>query len=113
VGDNEKKFKELAKWIVDNLGPEVPFHILRFFPSYKMMSFPDTPVQTLEKFAEEAKKIGMKYVYVGNVPGHENENTYCPNCNTLLIERAGFTSASYLKNGKCPKCGTKIDVVTD
>jgi len=113
VGDDEKKFKELAKWVVDNLGSEVPFHVLRFFPSYKMMGFPDTPVKTLEKFAEEAKKLGMKYVYVGNVPGHDYENTYCPSCNTLLIKRSGFNAISNVEKGKCPKCGAKVNIVTD
>ena len=113
IGDDVKKFRELVKWVVDNLGPDTPFHILRFFPSYKMSEFPDTPLETLEKFAAESKKMGMKYVYVGNVPGHKYENTYCSNCNELLVERIGFNVVLNLKKNKCPKCGKEINVVLD
>jgi pyruvate formate lyase activating enzyme len=109
VGDDKEKLIDLARWILKELGPNTPFHIIRFFPSYKMMNFDSTPISTLEDFAREAKKIGLKYVYVGNVPGHKWENTYCPNCGELLVERVGFSASSKLVEEKCPRCGTKLE----
>jgi len=112
VGDNLEDFKKLCKWIVDNLGDETPLHILQFFPTFKMLDLPRTPVGTLEKAYEIAKKEGLKYVYVGNVHGHEKENTYCPNCDTLAIERTifGVSKFSLKKDLKCLKCGNKIPI---
>lgn len=108
VGDDMEKFRKLVKWIVDELGADVPFHILRFFPNYKISEFPSTPSATLEKFFDEAKKQEMNYVYIGNVLG-EKENTYCPNCKELLIERSGFQSRIVnLKKDRCGKCGERI-----
>jgi len=112
VGDNLDDLKKLCKWILDNLGDETPFHILQFFPTFKMLDLPRTPVGTLEKAYEIAKKEGLKYVYVGNVHGHEKENTYCPNCDTLAIERTifGVSKFSLKKDLKCLKCGNKIPI---
>lgn len=109
IGDDKEKFKELVEWVLKELGPSTPFHIIRFFPSYKMVNVDSTPISTLEEFAKEAKKIGLKYVYVGNVPGHDLENTRCPNCGELLIERFGFEVRTNLKEGSCPKCGYKLE----
>jgi pyruvate formate lyase activating enzyme len=112
IGDKIEEFRKLVKWIVENLGEETPFHLIRFFPSYKLLDLPPTPVVTLEKFAAEAKKLGLVYVYVGNIPGHRLENTYCPNCNSLLIERMGFRArAINLEANKCKICGKKIKVI--
>jgi pyruvate formate lyase activating enzyme len=109
VGDKIEDLRKLVKWIVDELGPETPFHLIRFFPTYKMIDIPETPVETLEKFVKEARKLGLNYVYLGNVPGHENENTYCPNCKELLVERIGFESRIInLEKDRCRKCGEKI-----
>jgi pyruvate formate lyase activating enzyme len=74
-----------------------------------MTTLDSTQISVLEEFAEEAKKIGLKYVYIGNVPGHKWENTYCPNCGTLLIERFGFEVKSNLKKDECPNCGQKLE----
>jgi pyruvate formate lyase activating enzyme len=109
IGDRKDKFKELVDWILNNLGPEVPLHIIRFFPNYKMTDFNPTSISTLEEFFEEAKRIGLKYVYIGNVPGHKWENTYCPNCKFLLVERFGFQVKSKLIEDKCPNCGQKLE----
>lgn len=108
IGDSKEKLKELASWVLNELGTETPLHIIRFFPSYKMVGFNPTPVSTLEDFAKEAKGIGLRYVYVGNVPGHDWENTYCQNCGELLVERIELSVKSNLSKGKCPKCGEKI-----
>jgi len=106
VGDNLEDLKKLCKWIVDNLGEETPFHILQFFPTYKL-DLPRTPVETMEKAYEIAKKQGLRYVYLGNVHGHKMENSFCSKCNTLLVERTimGVTKFMLKKDCKCPTCG--------
>jgi pyruvate formate lyase activating enzyme len=109
IGDKKTKFKEFCKWILENLGSSIPVHIIRFFPNYKMIDTDSTPISELEEFAKEAKEMGLKYVYIGNVPGHEWENTYCPNCGELLIERFGFEVRSKITEDKCPKCGKKLE----
>jgi pyruvate formate lyase activating enzyme len=109
-GDNPDYFKKLVAWISENLGKETPFHILRFFPTYKVYDIPETPLKVLENFAEEAKK-SLLYVYLGNVPGHKFENTYCPSCGSLLIERFGFSSKIVgLVGNECKVCKEKINV---
>jgi pyruvate formate lyase activating enzyme len=79
---------------------------------YKMDDLYPTPVETLEMAYDIAKKEGMRFVYLGNVGGHKYENTYCPECNTLLIDRVGFrVSAIKIMDGKCPECGEEIPMV--
>lgn len=111
VGDNLEDVKKLCKWILDSLGDETPFHILQFFPTFKMLDLPRTPLATLEKAYDIAKKEGLKYVYLGNV-SHKTENTYCPNCGALAIERTilGVTKFFLKKDLKCLKCGNKIPI---
>jgi pyruvate formate lyase activating enzyme len=111
IGDNLEDVKKLCKWIVDNLGEETPFHILQFFPTYKLLDLPRTPLETLEKAYDVAKKEGLKYVYLGNV-GHRLENTYCPKCGSLAIERTilGITKFLLKRGLKCFKCENKIPI---
>jgi len=112
VGDKEEDLRRLAEWVRDNLGPETPFHLLRFHPDYLMRDFPQTPVETLERLAKIAKEeVGLHYVYLGNVPGHPLENTYCPNCGELVVERYGFYIVAWkLKDDfRCPKCGYRLN----
>ncbi|NIQ06058.1 MAG: radical SAM protein, partial [Candidatus Korarchaeota archaeon] len=78
-GDSEQAIKQLAAWIRDALGKDTPFHLLRFHPDYHLTTIPSTPIKTLEKAYDTAKETGLNYVYVGNLPGHPYENTYCPN----------------------------------
>jgi pyruvate formate lyase activating enzyme len=113
-GENDKpeEIRQFCKWEVEKLGPDVPTHFSRFYPHYKMVDHPPTPVETLEMAVKIAKEEGLRYTYIGNVPGHEADNTYCYNCGELLIERWGFEVTSYkLKDNRCPKCGTKINIV--
>ena len=87
-------------------------HFTRFHPMYKMDDMYPTPIDTLEMAYDIAKKEGMRFVYLGNVGEHKYENTYCPKCNTLLIDRVGFrVSAIKIKDGKCPECGEEIPMV--
>jgi pyruvate formate lyase activating enzyme len=113
IGDSSESCKELADWINAELGSGVPFHVLRFFASPRFSDIPATCVGSLDKCIDEAKKAGLRYVYVGGVPGHSEENTYCYNCRELLITReGGKVKKSKLSNDRCPTCGLKINVVT-
>ncbi len=110
--DSKEEITELTRWVHDNLGENTPMHFTRFYPMYKMEDALPTPVSTLEMAYDIAKREGMRFVYTGNVPGHRYENTYCPECNTMLIDRSGFhVSAIRIKDGKCPQCGEAVPVV--
>ncbi|MGQ9514129.1 MAG: AmmeMemoRadiSam system radical SAM enzyme [Thermoproteota archaeon] len=112
-GDSAEDAKKLSSWIVDNLGPDTPFHVLRFHPDYKLLDLPSTPISSIEKIVKVAKEEGLKYVYSGNVPGHSAENTYCPYCGELLIERFGFSVIKWnlTDDVNCPVCGTNIPII--
>ncbi len=112
VGDNFEDVKKLCKWIVENLGDRTPFHLIQFFPTFKITDLPRTPIKTMERAYEIAKKEGLKYVYLGNVHAHKLENTYCSNCRNLTIERTILGVKKFLlkKDLKCSKCGEKISI---
>ena len=111
-GDSDEQLGKLATWIVENLGADTPFHLLRFFPNFDLVDIPATQVQTIEKALRIAKESGLKYVYAGNIPGHDGENTNCPKCNKTVIERYGFTISKWnLKpDNTCINCGEKIPI---
>jgi pyruvate formate lyase activating enzyme len=107
--DNPDEIKKMCQWIKQNLGDETPLFFSRFYPMYKLTNLPPTPVETLEKAYSIAKEVGLKYVYIGNVPGHPYESTYCPKCKKVLIKRVGYSVLeNNIKNGKCKFCGQKI-----
>lgn len=107
--DSRKEIEEASQWIIENLGDETPWHLTRFFPSRFLSHIPATPIKTLEKFREIAMEKGLKYVYIGNVPSHPAENTYCLNCKNLLVERYGIQLLKVLiKDGKCPFCDKEL-----
>ena len=109
LNDSDKEFTELARWIRNNLGRDVPVHFTRFYPQYKLQNLPPTPQKTLERAREIALAEGLHFVYIGNIPGHEGENTYCPQCGKRLIRRVGFfVEENVLKKGHCPYCGAEI-----
>jgi pyruvate formate lyase activating enzyme len=112
IGDSMDRIRELAKWIHDYLGPETPFHLLRFHPEYKLTTTPATSVQEMEQAYLTARNQGLHYVYLGNVPGHAGENTVCPNCDTPLIKRAAFdiTQWNLTSDMRCPVCGHQIPI---
>lgn len=113
LNDKEKIFKEIANFIKNELCPETPWHISQFCGaiSWKLQDLPDTPIETLEKAFNIGKKAGLKYVYTGNVPGIESEDTFCPKCKTKMINRTGYVIERYDKNGKCTKCGEDLNLI--
>ncbi len=109
INDSDSFIRKISHWIVSNLGEFVPVHFSRFYPSFKLMNIPQTPVATLERARKIAMSEGIKYVYIGNVPGHYYNNTFCHNCGKLLIQRVGFrVLENYVIGGRCKFCGTKI-----
>jgi len=107
--DDPEMIKSMCGWILENLGPDHPLHFLRFFPRYKLDRLPPTPVSKLTEFRSLAMKEGIRYVYVGNVPGHEGNHTYCHNCGKLLVKRTGYHIPEYNLNGsRCKFCDTEI-----
>jgi pyruvate formate lyase activating enzyme len=113
VGDNLDSARKLSRWVFDNLGPDTPIHFLRFHPDYKMMDLPVTPVKTLEKHYQVAREAGLRYVYIGNIPGHPAENTYCPGCGKVLIQRMSYDLGEYNLDGKnrCKFCGYQTPII--
>jgi pyruvate formate lyase activating enzyme len=101
--------KRMCEWLVQNGLHDSPMHFSRFTPQYKLTQLPLTPVSTIEKARDIAMKAGMQYVYVGNVPGHSAENTYCHSCGKMILERRGYQILSRnLKGGSCGFCGTRV-----
>ena len=105
LNDDDAEFLGLARWIKTNLGPDVPLHFTQFHPEYLLKNLPITPVPTLEQAKSIADAEGLHYVYIGNVPRHPAQNTYCPKCSKMLVERVGFTASQVLiRKGSCPFC---------
>jgi pyruvate formate lyase activating enzyme len=107
--DDEAELRAIASWIKNTLGPGTPWHVTRFHPHHELRDLPPTPVSRLEKARFIGKEEGLWYVYLGNVPGHPGENTYCHACGELLFERYIFEIRdNRLKGNKCPKCGAVV-----
>jgi pyruvate formate lyase activating enzyme len=111
LNDSDKEFEEIAQFIV-SLGPEVPWHISAFYPTYKMLNLPRAPASLLHRAREIGLRAGLQYVYCGNIPGEEGEDTFCPHCGLKVIERVGFRVVkNEVIRGECRQCQTKIDGV--
>jgi pyruvate formate lyase activating enzyme len=109
LNDKPEEIRQLARWVKENLGSDTPLHFSGFYPRYQMVHLPQTSLKTLETARDIAKDEGLEYVYIGNVQSKEGENTYCPGCGKLLIERKIYTILrNELKDGSCPACGRKI-----
>jgi pyruvate formate lyase activating enzyme len=109
LNDKPEQIRELARWIKANLGRETPLHFSGFYPQYKMKHLPSTSLKKLEEAREIAISEGLDYVYIGNVRSASGENTYCPGCKSVLIERKGYTILqNRLKDGRCPDCNKEI-----
>jgi len=113
VGDDLGAAKKLSSWVYDNLGPDTPIHFLRFHPDYKMLNLPPTPIKALEQHHAIAKEVGLNYAYLGNVPGHPLEHTYCPDCGKVVVRRFGFDITGWQLDdqNRCKYCGNEIPIV--
>ncbi len=110
--DEEEGMKNFCEWVSKSLSPKVPVHFSRFHPDYMMRDLPSTPIETMEKAWRIGKDAGLEFVYLGNVSIPNRENTYCPKCGTLAIERTGFWIRKHnLQDGKCAKCGEDLYIV--
>jgi pyruvate formate lyase activating enzyme len=111
VNDDPEELRGIARFLVNEIGPETPWHVSRFFPAYKMSSMPPTPIWTLEQAEEIGRQEGLRHIYVGNLPGEAD--TMCHECGQILMRRSGYR---ILRNeiepgGRCPNCGTPVDGV--
>jgi len=108
LNDDMKKIGEMSRWIVNNLGRDVPLHFSRFIPHYKLSDLPPTPVDTLSEARRTAMDAGLRFVYIGNIR-HDGENTFCPRCRKMLIERKVYTVVqNNIVSGKCKFCSTAV-----
>jgi pyruvate formate lyase activating enzyme len=109
LNDSDRMLKALAEWVAGELGPDVPVHFTRFHPDYQLLNLPPTPVSTLERARDLAMAQGIRYAFVGNVPDHPGNHTYCPSCGKVVLRRSAiFLVENNLKGGRCKYCGTTI-----
>lgn len=109
LNDHLQDIRDMSRWMVSTFGPDVPLHFSRFQPMYLLKNLPPTPIPTLERLRNTALEEGVHYVYIGNVPGHEAENTYCPQCHHVIIKRTGYQIQKInIVKGKCRFCGNRI-----
>ena len=107
--DKPEMIKRMCTWIMKNLGPNYPLHLLRFFPQYKLNRLPATPIATLEELRRIALDQGIRYVYLGNVPGHSGTQTYCHQCRKVIVRRNGYwIKEIHMRDGKCTYCNAPI-----
>ena len=107
--DDERMITAMCAWVGKEAGADTPVHFSRFYPMYKLTGVSPTPLRSLERAREIAIASGLKFAYIGNIPGHPGENTYCPKCKKLLVQRSGYNVlANVIKDGKCPDCSTRI-----
>ncbi len=110
LNDDEQQLKGLADWICHELGELTPWHVTRFYPHHKLVDLPPTPLGMIERAAGIGYEAGLKFVYAGNVPGHESENTRCYNCGKLIVKRVGYqTEVIGLNGSKCRYCGADLN----
>jgi len=105
--DSPEELRNIARFIHDELGPEVPWHVSRFHPTHRLTDRPATPVKTLEMAYDLGKEAGLHYVYLGNVPGHDGENTICHKCGNRVVERVGY-AIRHGEPGVCSQCGSRV-----
>ncbi|MBN1884588.1 MAG: AmmeMemoRadiSam system radical SAM enzyme [Candidatus Krumholzibacteriota bacterium] len=109
LNDDPARIGEMAAWLAGHAGPDVPLHFSRFFPHYRLSDLPPTPVETLERARDAAMEAGMRYVYIGNVPHGEAENTCCPACGKTVVSRSGYrVVATAIREGRCAACGAAV-----
>ncbi len=107
--DADKDIRDLCRWIKDNVGAETPVHFSRFWPMHKLLNLPPTPEETLTRAWDIAKAEGLSFAYIGNIPEHQGNNTWCPVCKRLIVGRRGYeVTENHIVDGKCGYCGAQI-----
>jgi len=110
--DDPAEIRKFGQWVVEELNPKVPVHFSRYHPDFRFKEAPRTPIETLRSAHNIVKEEGVEHVYIGNVSHMDEENTYCPACGTLAIERIGFmVSKNMTKDGKCSQCGGDLNII--
>jgi len=113
MNDDDLQLKGIANWIQDELGELTPWHVTRFYPHHDLMHLSPTPISTLERAYDIGRKAGLKFIYAGNVPGHQSENTICYSCGKLIVQRFGYqTEVVGLNGSKCRFCGAELNFRT-
>ncbi len=108
LNDKKSELQNMCKWIKNELGPDIPVHFSRFHPSFRLKNVPPTPVKTLENAKEIADEEGLHFAYIGNIPGHPAENTVCPECGEIILDRKGYRVVINNVNKGKHICGYKI-----
>ncbi len=111
LNDDPKTFRQMARWLVENLGRDLPLHLSRFVPHHRLQGLPPTPEATLTELAAVAEGEGLRHVYLGNVAGSARQDTLCPSCRRVLVQRAGYAVGANLlasTHGRCPSCGFPV-----
>ena len=111
MNDDDSQLRGIAEWILESLGPETPWHVTRFMPYLDLSDLPSTPTSTLDRARGIGLAVGLQFVYVGNDPGNPGENTYCPGCGRIVIERTGYaTMPRLVRDGACADCGRQLNI---
>ncbi|MCQ1537791.1 AmmeMemoRadiSam system radical SAM enzyme [Methanocalculus taiwanensis] len=112
LNDDPAEIDTMIRWVIEHLGPETPMHFTRYHPDYQMNDPPATPLATLERIYSRAQELGLKYPYLGNIPGSPYEDTRCPSCGAELIRRRGFSADNVgLDGDRCGRCGERIPLI--
>jgi pyruvate formate lyase activating enzyme len=111
MNDDNEQLRGIAEWVRDNLGELTPWHVTRFYPNHQLLDLPPTPIASLERAYQIGKQAGLKFVYLGNVPGHGSESTICYQCGRTVIQRWGYqTQLVGLRGSKCKYCGAELNI---
>jgi pyruvate formate lyase activating enzyme len=109
LNDDPEELRHLAEFIVNDLGPDTPWHVSRYYPTFRLTDRPPTPVDTLLQARDIGLRAGLRHVYTGNIPGEAGEDTFCFKCGTRLIHRRGYVvGENKIRDGRCPDCGVEI-----
>jgi pyruvate formate lyase activating enzyme len=108
LNDSKEELREISQFLA-NLDKDIPWHISRFHPTYRLTDIPSTPPKSIQRARDQGYEAGLRYVYTGNLPGDEGEKTFCHSCGKLLIDRFGFTvTENRIRENLCPECGSEI-----
>ncbi len=106
--DSDQELRDIARFIKD-ISPSIPWHVSAFHPTFELISSPPTPASTLVRAREIGLEEGLNHVYLGNIPGSGGENTNCPSCGAVIIQRRGYSILeNRMENGRCPQCNEEI-----